>query len=89
MYGSVPFYYYVLHFYIIHTLTVVAFFASGYTAAEIVDPNTPFLFRPAAFGYSLPVVYLIWIVVVAVLYVPCKRFANYKRNHRSWWLSYV
>ncbi|WP_341836361.1 heparan-alpha-glucosaminide N-acetyltransferase domain-containing protein [Chitinophaga pollutisoli] len=89
VYGSVPFFYYVLHFYLIHGLTVIAFFASGYNASQIVDPQTPFLFRPADFGFSLPVVYLVWIGVVAALYFPCKRFAAYKRNRRKWWLSYV
>lgn len=89
VYGSVPFFYYVLHFYLIHGLTVVAFFISGYGTDQIADPNSPFLFRPIAFGYPLPVVYAIWIFVVAVLYLPCKRFAEYKRSHRKWWLSYV
>jgi len=89
VYGSVPFFYYVLHFYLIHGLTVVAFFISGYGTDQIADPNSPFLFRPIAFGYPLPVVYAIWIFVVAILYRPCKRFAEYKRSHRKWWLSYV
>lgn len=89
VYGSVPFFYYILHFYLIHGLTVIAFFLSGHTSAEIADPNTPFLFRPAHFGYSLPVVYAVWVFVVAILYAPCKRFAEYKRTRRTWWLSYV
>ncbi|QHS62183.1 DUF1624 domain-containing protein [Chitinophaga agri] len=89
MYGSVPFFYYVLHFYLLHFLLVIAFFLSGYTANEIVDPNIPFLFRPADFGYSLPVVYLIWITVVAVLYKPCKWFHQYRKTHVQWWLKYI
>lgn len=89
VYGSVPFFYYVVHFYLIHALTVVAFFASGYGMDQVVDPQSPFLFRPVSFGFSLPVVYVIWIAVVAALYRPCKWFAEYKRTQRKWWLSYV
>ncbi|MRG44289.1 DUF1624 domain-containing protein [Chitinophaga sp. SYP-B3965] len=89
VYGSVPFFYYVLHFYIIHTLTVILFFASGYGMNEIVNPQSPFLFRPPQFGYPLWIVYLIWIAVVAVLYRPCKWFSQYKRTHSYWWLSYL
>lgn len=88
-YGSVPFFYYVLHFYLLHFLLVIAFFLSGYTAKDIVDPNIPFLFRPADFGYSLPVVYLIWIIVVAVLYKPSKWFWQYRQTHDQWWLKYI
>ena len=56
---------------------------------EIRDPNVPFLFRPAAFGYPLWAVYLIWIAVVAMLYPLCKWYNNYKSSHNNWWLSYV
>lgn len=89
VYGSVPFFYYVLHFYLLHFLMVIFFFLSGYTADDIVDPDILMLFRPATFGYSLPVVYLIWILVVAALYYPCLWFARYKRTHSNWWLKYI
>ena len=88
-YGKVPFFYYVLHFYLLHSLLVIAFFASGYNGSQIVDPNIPFLFRPASFGYSLPVVYLIWLAVVVALYFPCRWFIKYKQQHQYWWLKYV
>ena len=89
VYGRVPFFYYILHLYILHTLLVVMFFASGHTASQIADPRVPFLFRPFNFGYHLPVVYIIWLSVVAVLYLPCRWFSNYKKQHDYWWLSYV
>ncbi|SIN82556.1 DUF1624 domain-containing protein [Chitinophaga niabensis] len=89
VYGSVPFFYYILHFYIIHTLCVIVFFASGYGTDQIVNMQVPFLFRPPEFGFPLWVVYIIWIAVVAVLYRPCKWFSQYKRTHKQWWLSYL
>lgn len=88
-YGRVPFLYYVLHFYLIHFICVLFFFLSGYSMKNIVDPNTPFFFRPATFGFSLWVVYGIWLFVITVLYWPCKWFYRYKRMHNQWWLSYV
>lgn len=87
VYGRVPFFYYILHFYILHTLLVIVFFATGHGADQIVTP--PFFFRPANFGYPLWIVYLIWLSVVAVLYLPCRWYGNYKRENRQWWLSYV
>lgn len=89
VYGKVPFFYYVLHFYLIHFLTVIAFFATGHHSSQIIDPNVPFLFRPATFGFDLWVVYLIWMFVVVVLYRPCLWFGRYKKGHKQWWLSYL
>lgn len=89
VYGSVPFFYYILHFYLIHGLCVAAFFISGYGVNDIVTPNQLFLFRPPAFGYPLWAVYLIWIAVVAILYRPCRWYSQYKQTHRQWWLSYL
>jgi uncharacterized membrane protein len=89
VYGKVPFFYYVLHFYLIHIITVIAFFASGYGTADIADGQTPFLFRPLNFGFDLWVVYLIWIAVVSLLYLPCRWFYRYKTTHTQWWLRYI
>lgn len=89
VYGRVPFFYYILHFYILHSLLVIVFFASGHNASQIADSNVPFLFRPVQFGYGLAIVYIIWLSVVAILYLPCRWFNNYKMQHHNWWLRYL
>jgi uncharacterized membrane protein len=88
IYGRVPFFYYVIHFYLIHALSVVAFFASGYGKDDIIS-QTPFLFRPPQFGFDLWVVYLVWIIVILLLYPLCKWYNKYKSTHSQWWLSYL
>jgi len=89
IYGNVPFFYYVLHFYLIRILNIVLFFASGYKSSQIVTPNSPFLFRPETFGYNLAGVYFIWLCIITVLYFPCRWFSKYKKTHYQWWLSYL
>lgn len=89
VYGRVPFFYYVLHFYLIHILLVILFFATGHSSAEIVDLRVPFLFRPLNFGFGLAIVYAIWISIVAALYLPCRWFNKYKMSHSQWWLKYL
>jgi uncharacterized membrane protein len=89
VFGRVPFFYYVIHFFFVHLLTVIAFFASGYTLKDIIPKSTPFLFRPDNFGYTLPIVYAIWLLVILTLYPLCKRYNKYKSTHYQWWLSYV
>lgn len=91
IYGRVPMFYYILHFYLIHLLVVIAFFVQGYSTGQIVTPNNPFLFRPSDFGFNLWGVYAVWIAVVLILYPFCKKYDRYKTNNirRKWWLSYV
>jgi hypothetical protein len=43
---------------------------------------------PAGFGWELPVVYMIWLLVVALMYAPALLFARLKERRRSRWLSY-
>lgn len=89
IYGRVPFFYYVVHFYLIHTISLIGFYLSGYGTKDIVDTRTPFLFRPLTYGFDLWVVYLVWIGIVLLLYPLCRKFNNYKSTHRQWWLSYL
>jgi len=88
-YGRVPFFFYVLHFYLIHTLCVIAFYASGYPTSQVRTPQFPFFFRPPTFGFDLWVVYGVWIAVVLILYPLCKWYNKYKVRHHYWWLSYT
>ena len=88
VYGRVPFFYYILHFYLLHTILVIFFFATGHTTAQI-SSGGGLMFQAPGFGYGLVVVYIIWIAAVAALYWPCRWFARYKLEHRQWWLSYI
>ena len=89
IYGRVPMFYYILHFFFIHFLCVLLFFASGYHLNEAFNPTVPFGFRPPQFGYSLWVVYLIWMFIVLSLYPLCRKYNRYKTEHGQWWLSYL
>jgi len=89
VFGRVPFFFYVLHLYLIHAITVLIFFLQKYPSKDIAPQKSPFLFRPDHFGFHLPVVYGIWIAVILVLYPLCKKYDRYKRTHKQWWLSYL
>lgn len=89
VFGRVPMFYYILHFYIIHLLVVIAFYLEGYTSKDIESPGALFFFRPGDLGYGLPGVYGIWLLVVVLLYPLCKWYDRYKSTHRHWWLSYI
>jgi hypothetical protein len=82
----VPFLFYVAHLYLIHALAMAAGAAQGFPPAAIGDL---FLRRPEAYGFGLPVVYAVWLGVVALLYLVCRRYAEVKARSRAWWLSYL
>ena len=52
------------------------------------DAAGPFS-APPGYGYSLRVVYGVWIAIATALYPACRWFGEYKRTHRAVWLSYL
>ncbi len=92
VYGKVPMFYYVLHFALVHALAVLACYARYGTAHWMFEsPNLgqyPFT-APPNWGWPLPVVYAIWMLVVVALYPACRWFAAVKQRRREAWLSYL
>lgn len=89
--GRVPMFYYLLHLYLIHLLAMTAALLTGYDASDMIFntwvTNSPNL---VGYGFSLWVVYVVWIGVVLILYPLCKWYDTYKATQRSkWWLSYI
>ncbi len=89
VFGRVAFYYYLWHFFLVHLTCVVFFFASGKGVKDIIDYNSPFLFRNMQWGYPLWVVYVVWLILMIILYPICKKYDRYKSTHKNWWLSYI
>jgi uncharacterized membrane protein len=91
VFGRVPFFYYVLHFFLIHIMRTLFFFFRGHSFSEgmsDVANGIPNFVIPNE-GYPLWVVYAVWMFVVLSLYPVCKWFSQYKLTHRQWWLSYL
>jgi hypothetical protein len=90
--GRVPMFYYLLHLYLIHLLAMTAALFTGYDASDMVFntwvTNSPNL---VGYGFSLWVVYVVWISVVLILYPLCKWYDGYKAEQQrtKWWLSYI
>ncbi|MGA1985859.1 MAG: heparan-alpha-glucosaminide N-acetyltransferase domain-containing protein [Candidatus Sulfotelmatobacter sp.] len=89
--GKVPMFYYLLHIPLIHLIAVVVCYARYGQAHWMFEspslrdfPITP----PPGWGYSLPVVYLVWVCVVLTLYPLCCWFAGVRQRRSDAWLSY-
>jgi uncharacterized membrane protein len=85
-FGRVPFLFYVAHLYLIHTIAVGAAVTQGFPASSLM---VMYRYRPNGFGFGLPMIYLVWLAVVASLYPLCRRYAELKARSRAWWLSYL
>ena len=88
-YGKVPLFYFIVHWYILHSILFLIIFLQGYKFSDFVFG---FNFgRPeGASGVNLTMVYFIWICLVALMYPLCKWFGRYKENNKqNKWLRYV
>lgn len=91
VFGRVPFFYYVLHIPLIHALALVV---SRIRLGEV----SPWLFAnhpmgnpppPDGYTWSLGLLYLVFAVTIALLYVPCRWFSDLKARRSDWWLRYL
>ena len=92
IYGRVPLFYFIVHFFLIHLLAMIVFFAKGNNMQEAMKAaeQVPFLFVVPGEGFNLAIVYIIWLMVVIIMYPLCKTYDRYKTSHKEkWWLSYL
>ena len=88
-FGRVPMFYYLLHIPLIHTAAcVVSLIREGRVDPWLfgnlpVDPPP----LPAGYMWSLPLLYLVFVICVTVLYFPCRAYARVRSRHA--WLAYL
>lgn len=95
VFGRVPLFYYVGHFFLLHLL-LVAMMLLRYGAAAM-----PFLLRavpsmggdkaafPAGFGWTLGETYLMWLTAVLLMYPLCRWFGRVRERRTHWMLGYL
>ncbi len=90
-FGNVPFFFYIVHIYLIHFLAIVAIVISGRSWTDYIINAEAYLNQTTAdFGYPLYVVYLVWALVILMMYPLCKWYRVYKKGHReNWLLAYI
>jgi hypothetical protein len=86
----VPFFFYLLHIPLIHVLAIVVSrirlgFVSPWLFANHPMGNPP---PPEGYPWSLALLYFVWTIAVAALYVPSLWFDRIKRTRQTRWLAY-
>jgi uncharacterized membrane protein len=89
-YGRTPLFTYVVHIYVVHCAALLVGIAGGWPASAFVDSiSNPRQLLSAHWGFGLPVVYVVWLLVLALLYPLARWFSGVKRRRRDWWLGYL
>jgi uncharacterized membrane protein len=92
VFGRVPMFFYVFHFFTLCMINLVLFFMRGYTFEQGMKgvEGMPWKFVVAGQGFDLFTVYLIWMGLVIFLYPFCRAYNKYKTAHPGKvWLSYL
>jgi hypothetical protein len=88
-FGRVPMFYYLLHIPVIHVAAlVVNRVREGAVHAEWYA-TAPYVSVPPEQRWSLPLLYLVFAIVIAILYVACRWFAAVKARQPRGWLRFV
>lgn len=91
-FGRVPFFYYVLHIPLIHIAAIIVSLLRTGSVAPWLFMNHPVMNPPAPpeYVWSLGLLYLVWVIVVTALYIPCRWFAALKQRRKDiGFLSYL
>jgi uncharacterized membrane protein len=91
LFGRVPFFFYMLHIPLIHALALVVSkirlgFVSPWLFANHPMGNPE---PPEGYAWSLPLLYSVWGIAIALLYFACQWFADVKAKRSDWWLKYL
>ena len=91
VFGRVPFFFYIIHLYVIHALALWLLAYRGHDWHEyILSARGLMSGKLSSFGLGLEAVYVIWICVVLLLYPLCRWYQKYRENNPSKrWLSYL
>ena len=91
VFGRVPFFFYLLHIPLIHALALVVSTIRLGAVSPWLFTNHPMGNPPAPeeYTWSLPLLYLTWVVSLVLLYPACRWYADLKARRTDWWLRYL
>jgi uncharacterized membrane protein len=91
VFGRVPLFYYLLHIPVIHAAALIVSVVREGRVNPWLFANHPMMNPPPPPGYmwSLPLLYLVFAIVIALLFLPCRWYANVRLRHRHAWMRYL
>jgi hypothetical protein len=87
VYGRVPLFFFILH------LAVISFTAYVWTyisfGKSVNLSFTPAKEWPPGYQPNLWRAYVVWLLLIILLYLPCRWYGKYKMMSKGWWMSYL
>jgi uncharacterized membrane protein len=90
VFGRVPLFYYLLHIPLIHVAALVLNFIREGNAHQDWYNTAPYSQVPEEHKWGLPLLYLVFVIVEAILFLICRWYAGFKSSHpENKWLKYI
>lgn len=90
LFGRTPLFFYLIHLYVIHLLALLVAAIDDGPVSALLGGGIWAPDLPKDYGYGLPFVYLMWLLVVLALYPLCRGFETLKTRKPHWrWLNYL
>lgn len=90
VFGKVPMFYYILHILVIHISAIAVNMMLGIEGYTALYKIAPYVWMPEEQRWSLPVLYVVFLVDVVLLYFLCRWYMKYKFAHpEKKWLKYL
>jgi uncharacterized membrane protein len=86
-YGRVPFFYFIVHLAIISLAAYVWTYISFGKSVNLSFENPKNW--PTGYEPNLWRVYFVWLLLIIILYFPCRWYGKYKAKSKAWWVSYL
>lgn len=91
LFGRVPLFFYLLHIPLIHALALLVSRVREGAVNPWLFENHPMGngHAPEEYVWSLSLLYAVWAVAIALLYLACRWFADWKARRDDAWLRYL
>jgi hypothetical protein len=89
-FGRVPLFYYLLHIPLIHATALVVWYLRDGAFGADRFATAPYVFiQDPQQWWRLPLLYLVFAIDVAILYVACRWYVNIKVTRPRPWMRYI
>jgi len=90
VYGKVPMFFYILHWYVVHLSMFVMLIVQGVEWKDMPFGVMQFGRPVSGVGIELPYIYVYWFCLVILMYPLCAWYGKYKaKNRQIKWLKYL
>ena len=89
LFGKVSMFFYIIHIFLIHVIAIGLYVIINFQSIDLKHLTTGVMDITLQYGYSIWVVYIIWILVLFMLYPVCKKYREIKLKYTNSLLRFI